>query len=135
MVYVSKKTKKVEMPEERLFREIEAFLNQIMFSVAIPKVGKPRDLFVKPNVKVNAKYYCNVLLKRMITEMDRLAKHNEYLFMQDRARAHKAKLIIEMLKGKKQLRLAEPHHPSAISPDLIPVEFGICGLLHTKAEE
>ena len=44
----------------------------------------------------------NVLLKNMISEMNRLAKHNEYLFMQDRARAHTAKLTLEMLKDKKQ---------------------------------
>ena len=38
----------------------------------------------------------------MVPEMNRLAKHNEYLFMQDGARAHTAKLTLEMLKDKKQ---------------------------------
>ena len=38
----------------------------------------------------------------MIPEMNRLEKHKEYLFMQDGARAHTAKLTLEMLKGKKQ---------------------------------
>ena len=37
----------------------------------------------------------------MISEMNRLAKHNEYLFKQDGARAYTAKLILEMLKDKK----------------------------------
>ena len=49
------------------------------------------------------KYCCKVLLKKMIPEMYKLAKYNEYLFMQDGARACTAKLIHQMLKGKKQL--------------------------------
>ena len=66
--------------------------------------------FVEPNTKVNAKNYCNELLKKMTPEMNRLAKHIENLFIQDGAWAHAAKLTLEMLKNKKQLRLLEPHH-------------------------
>ena len=36
--------------------------------------------------------------------MNRFAKHNEYLFMQDRARAHTGKLTLEMLKDKKKFK-------------------------------
>ena len=55
-----------------------------------------------------AKY--NVLLKKMIPEMNTMTKHNEYLLMQDGPRSHTAKLTLEMLKDKKQLQLLEPHH-------------------------
>ena len=72
---------------------------------------------------------CNVLLKKMIPQLGRLAKHNEYLSMKDRARAHTAKLTLEILKNKKQLRLLEPHHWPPSSPDLNPVDFGIWELL------
>ena len=65
----------------------------------------------------------------MIPEMNRLAKHNKCLFMQDRARAYTAKLPLEMLKDKKQLRFLEHHYWPFNSPDLNPVDFGICGLL------
>ena len=58
---------------------------------------------VESNTKVNANYYCNILLKKVILEMNRLAKHNDYLFMQGRARTHTGKLTFEMLKYKKQL--------------------------------
>ena len=34
--------------------------------------------------------------------MNRLAKYNNYLLMQDGARAHTAKLTLEMLKDKKK---------------------------------
>ena len=40
VVYVPKKMRKVELPEEILFCETEAFSKQIMVSVAISKAGK-----------------------------------------------------------------------------------------------
>ena len=49
--------------------------------------------------------------------------------MQDEARAHTDKLTLEMLKGKKQLRLMEPHHWPSNSPDLNPIDFAIWELL------
>ena len=49
--------------------------------------------------------------------------------MFDRARAHTTKLTLEMLKDKKQFRLLEPHNWPPNIPDLIPVDFGIWGLL------
>ena len=64
--------------------------------------NKASIFFVELNTKINAKYYCNILLKNMISETDTMAKHNEYLLMQDLARAHTAKLTLEMLKDKKQ---------------------------------
>ena len=66
--------------------------------MVISKAGKTS--IVESNTKVNAKYYCNVLSKNMISEMNRLVKQNEYLVMQCWARAHTAKL--DMLKDKKQ---------------------------------
>ena len=60
----------------------------------------------------------------MIPEKNRLIKHNEYLFMQDRARAHTTKLTLEMLKDKKQLQLLEPDQWPLNSPDLNLVDLG-----------
>ena len=68
--------------------------------MVISKAGKTS--IVESNVKVNAKYYCNILSKNMISEMNRLVKQNEYLFMQCWARAHTAKLTFDILKDKKQ---------------------------------
>ena len=61
--------------------------------------------------------------------MKGLAKHHEFLFMQDRSRIHTAKLTHETLKEKKQHRLLEPHHWPLNSPDLNPVDLGIWRLL------
>ena len=68
--------------------------------MVISKAGKTS--IVESNTNVNAKYYCNVLSKNMISEMNRLVKQNEYLFMQYWARAHIAKLTLDKLKDKKQ---------------------------------
>ena len=40
VVYVPKKMRKVEVPEESLFSKTEAFFKQIVISVAILKAGK-----------------------------------------------------------------------------------------------
>ena len=71
-----------------------------MAFIVISKSGK-FSIF-ESNAKVNAKYYCNVLLKNLISEMNRLVKQNEYLFTQGWARAHTAKLTLDRLKEKKQ---------------------------------
>ena len=65
----------------------------------------------------------------MIPEVNRLAKYNKYLLMQDGARAHTAKLILEMLIDKKKFLLLQPHHWLLNSPDLNPVDFVIWRLL------
>ena len=61
----------------------------------------------------------------MISKMKTLVKHIGYSFMQDGARAHIAKLTLEMLKDKKQLQLVESHHWLTNSLGLNPVDFGI----------
>ena len=98
-----------------------------MVSVVISKANETSIFFAEPNAKVNANYYCNVLLKRMTPEMSKLAKHDEYSFMQYGARARTTELTLEMLKDKKQLRLLDPHHWPLNSSDLNPVDFGIWG--------
>ena len=45
MAYVLKKMTKVEVPEERIFCETEAFPKQIMVSVAMSKAGKTSTFF------------------------------------------------------------------------------------------
>ena len=46
VVYVPKKIRKVEVPEERLFCETEAFPKEIMVSVVIVKAGKTSTILL-----------------------------------------------------------------------------------------
>ena len=39
----------------------------------------------------------------MVSEMQTLSENNEYLFVQDGARAHAAKLTLETMKDMKQI--------------------------------
>ena len=71
-----------------------------MVFMVISKAGKTS--IVESNTKVNAKCYCNVLPKIKISEMNRLVKQNEYLIIQWWARAHTAKVTLDMLKDRRQ---------------------------------
>ena len=129
VVYGSKKQKKSEISEERIFREHQGFPEKVMVSVAISKAGKTSIIFVEEGQTVNAQYYCNKLLKKMIPQMNKLAAGNDYLFMQDGARAHTAKLSVDMLHNQNQLVLLEPREWPPNSPDLNPVDYSIWGVL------
>ena len=128
-VYVPKDTLKKDVDPEKLLCEQPGFPMSIMVSVAISKAGKTNIFFVDPGTKVNAVYYCDVLLKNMIPKMNRLAKRTEYLFMQDGARAHTAKLSLNMLAHQKYLKLLQPSKWPPNSPDLNPVDYCVWGML------
>ena len=80
-VHAPKKMRKVQVLDETLFCKISELLKKITVSVATSKTGKTSNFFVEPNAKVNARYYRNELLKKMNIETNRLAKHNDYLFV------------------------------------------------------
>ena len=74
--------------------------------------------------------YCNNLLRRMIPEMNDLVKgKNKHLFLQDGARAHTARISLEMLRDENRLQLLEPTNWPPNSPDLNPVDYSIWGTL------
>ena len=118
-----------EISDDRLLREQRTFPAKIMVSVAVSKSGKTSLFFVDPGTKVNADYYANVLMRKMIPQMNRLTKGEGYLFMQDGARAHTATLTLDKLNHQKQLHHLQPSDWPPNSPDLNPVDFGIWGLL------
>ena len=79
MVYVPKEMKKTEVPEEKLFCKTDAIPWPIIAYAAMFKAGKTSICLVETNTKVNGKYYCNVLLKKMIPEMNRLPKQRKFI--------------------------------------------------------
>ena len=123
--YVPKTTKKRDVPGERLNREQSGFPQKVMVSLAISKAGKTSVLFVEPGAKVDAQYYTEVLLKKMIPQMNRLTRGEDYVFMQDSAGAHTAQLTLKYLGKRKHLNLLEPHDWPPNSPDLNPVDYCI----------
>ena len=67
-----------------------------MVSAGASKLGKTSIIFIAPGVKVNARYYREAVLAEMLPEMDALSG-GDYVFMQDGARAHTARVNIEYL--------------------------------------
>ena len=59
-------------------------------------MDKESVIFIASGVKVNARYYREAVLPEMLPEMDALSG-GDYVFMQDGARAHNARVNIEYL--------------------------------------
>ena len=79
--------------------------------------------FVDPGAKVNAEYYRNNLLAKMIPEMEDITG-GDFIFQQDGARAHTAKDTIKYIKEKMPDHVPPKMWPPN-SPDLNPVDYGI----------
>ena len=66
-------------------------------SVAVSGLGRTSIHFVDPRVKVNGKYYPEVLLTRHL--LPDIRQYSEYfIFQQDGAPAHRARETVELLK-------------------------------------
>ena len=78
-----------------------------MVSIGVSKLGKTSVVFIGKGRKLNQEYYCNHALTSLIAEIYNLAD-NDYVFMQDGARSHIAKLTVEYLNS---------HVPEFMKPD------------------
>ena len=78
-----------------------------MISAGVSKLGKTPIYFVKPHVKINAKYYCEQILSKMLPAMSRLSG-GDYVLQQDGARAHTA---------RETLKYLDEHCPEYVKPD------------------
>ena len=75
---------------ERLLRTRPAFSETVMVSVRVAKFGCTElFFFVKPEVKINGAYYCDVLLTQKLLPVIRKISWNEFVFQQDTAPAHR----------------------------------------------
>ena len=93
-----------------------------MVSVAVSKLGCSPLLFVEPGVKVDGRYYRDVLLKlQMLPVMHRIAG-DTYVFQQDSAPAHRARDTVQLLQQEMPEFIAPDLWPPN-SPDLNPVDY------------
>ena len=115
--------KKNKITDERLYTTKATFPKKIMVSVGISKLGKTSLFFVDPGAKVNAEYYRNNLLAKMIPEMEDITG-GDFIFQQDGARAHTAKDTIKYIKEKMPDHVPPKMWPPN-SPDLNPLDYGI----------
>ena len=73
-IYAPRDTRKRSIAAERLLRCRPTFSKSLMVSVAVSKLGCSPLFFVEPGVKVDYRYYQDVLLKQqMLPAMRRIA--------------------------------------------------------------
>jgi len=110
-VYAPRDTRKYGIAAERLLRCRPMFRKSLMVSVAVSKLGCSPLFFVEPGVKVDGRYYRDVLywnssLLTLLLVMHRIAG-DMYVFQQDSAPAHRARDTVQLLQ-----RLQSLLHPT-----------------------
>ena len=110
-IYAPRDTRKHSIAAERLLRCRPTFSKSLMVSVATSKLGCSPLFFVEPDVKVDGRYYRDVLLKqRMLPVVHRIAG-DTYVFQQDSAPAHRTRDTVQLLQQET---------PEFTAPDLWP---------------
>ena len=94
----------------------------IMIWMAFCVKGVVRPYFIKPGAKVDASYYVKRILKRFIKDIKKFYPENNYIFQQDSAPVHTAKLTLEFL-DKNLVTFIRPHEWMPNSPDCAPCDF------------
>ena len=68
-----------------------------MLPVAVSKLGCTELFFVEPGVKVDSRYYREVLLKKQMLPVMRRIAGDTYVFQQGSAPAHHARKTFQLL--------------------------------------
>jgi len=99
-----------------------------MLSVAVSKTGKTEAHFIDKGTKVDGHYYRDNLLQNCLLPDIREKSSGDFVFQQDGAPSHRAKLIIEFLQQNVpnfiELSVWPPN-----SPDLNPIDYAVWGAL------
>jgi len=108
-----------------------------MMSVAVSKMGVAVLavlFFVERGVKVNGKYYRDVLLLQQMLPAIRHVAGDSFVFQQDSAPAHRARDTIELLQ-RVTADFISPELWPPNSPDLNPVDYEIWRIMQQRVYE
>ena len=95
----------------------------VMVWAGICATGRTKLYFVKPGVKVNAKYYINRILKPVFKDdFKRLFPNGDGILQQDSAPAHKAKITLKFINDCK-MNYITPAQWTSNSPDNSPMDY------------
>ena len=119
-------TKKSSIPSERLIKGRKHF--SVMVSVAVSKTGKTEVHFIDKETKVDGRYYRETLLQNCLLPDIRQLCGAEFVFQQDGAPSHRAKLTVEFLQQNVP-NFIEPSVWPPNSPDINPVDYAVWGAL------
>jgi len=95
-----------------------------MVSVAVSRSGKTQAHFVNKGTKIDGRYYRETLLQNSLLPNIREKCGNEFVFQQDDAPSHRAKLTVEFLLQNVP-NFIEPSVWPPNSPDLNPVNYAV----------
>jgi len=102
----------------------------------VSKLGVTDLILVDPGIKVNGKYYREVLLSQELLPAMREMSGDFFVFQQDSAPAHRARDTLQLLQRDTPEFIAPDLWPPN-SPDLNPVDYKIWGMMQqgcTKRE-
>lgn len=114
-----------DIPEE--LRTVQRFQNEkkVMIWCGVSKKGKLPLVFIEPGTKIDAKYYKeNVLEKVLKPEAEKLYGKDDWVFQQDSAPAHKSKLAQNWCRDNLPDFIPTTLWPPS-SPDLNPLDYCI----------
>ena len=112
--------------------EGESHPKGVMVWIGISYNGITRPRFVKPGAKVNAKCYISKVLKPFLRDdVPVLYPNKDFIFHQDSAPSHKAKLTIKYLESQK-VKFIYPEQWLANSPDAAPCDYFFWSYLKKK---
>lgn len=114
----------------RLLRTRSHFSKSVMVSVGVSALGRTSVHFVEPGVKVNGKYYRDVLLKQdLLPDIRELSEY--FIFQQDSAPAHRARETVQLLTQETPDFIPPTLWPPN-SPDLNPVDYKVWSVMQEK---
>ena len=124
--------RKRDICSQRLIKQREKFSRHVMVSAGISFKGKGRLHFVAEKAKVNAKYYTEELLPRLLEDCRTSLGHN-FIFQQDGAPAHTSHLAQTWLQQQCRDLIGKAEWPPN-SPDLNPLDFCVWGIMLERYE-
>ena len=119
--------KKTDVDPSRLLVEREKFAQHVMVSAGVCFGGKGRLHFVDKEAKVNANYYINRLLPKLVEDSNRLLPAG-FIFQQDGAPAHTARVTQGWLLTNSPGFIEKDQWPPN-SPDLNPLDYHVWGAM------
>ena len=114
-------------------RAHSTFSKSLMVSVGVSKLGQTQTqlIFVDPAVKINAAYYCDVLLTQQLLHVVQEISGDFFILQQDSAPAHHARDTIKLLERDTPAFIAPNQWPSN-SLDLNPLDYKIWGEMQQR---
>ncbi|XP_055329967.1 uncharacterized protein LOC129582479 [Paramacrobiotus metropolitanus] len=120
----------MEVPDDWKKKPTKRWPQKVMIAVGICWNGMSRAYCVDGKAKVDAKYFVNEILSKMVNyDIPRLygAHAKDVILHFDNARSHTAKVTQQWLKSN-EVKYVPQEHWMANSPDLSRLDYGISGI-------